>query len=277
MAYTSRSTRAAIAGALFLFTLLWSSPVLWVGMLSLRTSEEFYRSPYALPLPAHWDKFATAWFDFGYATYFRNSLIVSVSAVLLLVAIGSMAAFFFARYRFPFKESLYLLIFAAIMFPPQVTLLALFQLLVQYGLNNSLLGLILVYAASHLPLTLYLLRTFFAQIPHEIEEAARIDGASDWTMYGRVMFPIAQPAIVTVVIINFIEFWNEFLYAVVLINQQDMRTLPLGVIFFMGEQYENVGMVATGLMIAMLPVIVVYAFFSERITQSLTAGAVAGA
>lgn len=276
MLLTPRITRAAIASGLFLYTALWSSPVLWMAMLSLRTTDEFYRAPYALPIPAHWDKFRIAWFDFGYQTYFRNSVIVSVAAVVLLVAVGSMAAFFFARYHFPLKEPLYLMIFAAIMFPPQVTLLALFQMLVGYGLYNTLLGLILVYAASHLPLTLYLLRAFFAQIPREIEEAARIDGAGDWGMYWRVMFPIARPAIVTVVIINFLEFWNEFLYAVVLINQQDQRTLPLGVMFFMGEQYENVGMIATGLMIAALPVIVIYAFFSERITESLTAGSVTG-
>jgi len=271
-----RATRAAIAGGLFLYTMVWSSPVVWMAMLSLRTTDECYRAPYALPLPAHWDKFPTAWFDFGYQTYFLNSVIVSVAAVVLLIAIGSMAAFFFARYRFPLKEPLYLLIFAAIMFPPQVTLLALFQIMVTYNLYNTLLGLILVYAASHLPLTLYLLRVFFAQIPREIEEAARIDGASDWGMYWRVMFPIARPAIVTVTIINFLEFWNEFLYAVVLVNQQSQRTLPLGVMFFMGEQYSNVGMLATGLMIAALPVIILYAFAQKVMVEGLTAGSVKG-
>jgi ABC-type glycerol-3-phosphate transport system permease component len=273
----SRFLRAALAGGLFVYTVLWTSPVLWMAMISLRSTEEFYRNPYGLPVPAHWDKFRTAWFDFGYQTYFQNSVLVAVSATALLVVVGSMAAFFFARYRFPLKEALYLLIFSAIMLPPQVTILALFQMLVQYGLYNTLLGLILVYAASHLPLTLYLLRAFFAQIPRELEEAARLDGASEWTMYWRVMFPIARPAIIAVMVINFLEFWNEFLYAVVLISQQGQRTLPLGVMFLMGEQQENVGMLATGLMIAILPVVVLYAFFSKRITESFTAGAVAGA
>jgi raffinose/stachyose/melibiose transport system permease protein len=273
----SRIVRAAIAGGLWLYTVLWTSPVLWMAVISLRSTEEFYRSPYRLPIPAHWDKFWTAWFEFGYQTYFRNSMVVSVAATVILVVVGSMAAFFFARYRFPLKEALYLLIFSAIMLPPQVTILALFQLLVQYGLYNTLLGLILVYAASHLPLTLYLLRAFFAQVPRELEETARLDGASEWTIYWRVMFPIARPAIIAVMVINFLEFWNEFLYAVVLINQQAQRTLPLGVMFLMGEQQENVGMLATGLMIAILPVVVLYAFFSERITESFTAGAIAGA
>jgi ABC-type glycerol-3-phosphate transport system permease component len=184
-----------------------------------------------------------------------------------------MAAYFFARYKFPLKEPLYLMIFAAIMLPPQVPILALFQMLVRYHLYNTLSGLILVYAASGLPVTLFLLRAFFAQIPREIEESARIEGATDWRMYWQVMFPMARPAIVAVVIINLVEFWNEFLYAVVLINQQAARTLPLGIMFFMGDREQDVGMIATGLMITILPVFVLYAVFSERITQSLVAGA----
>lgn len=277
MIRTSRAARVSIAGALSAFTLLWTAPVLWMGVLSLRTNEEFYRHPYGLPVPAHWDKFRVAWVEFGYQTYFRNSVIVSVTAVLLLILVGSMAAFFFARYNFPFKEPLYLMIFAAIMLPPQVPLLALFQMLVRYGLYNTLTGLILVYTASGLPVTLYLLRAFFAQIPREIEEAARIEGAGDWRLYWQVMFPIARPAVVAVVIINFVEFWNEFLYAVVLINQQAARTLPLGIMFFMGDREQDVGMIATGLVITILPVLVLYAVSSERITQSLTAGALGAA
>ncbi|TMI79219.1 MAG: carbohydrate ABC transporter permease [Bacillati bacterium ANGP1] len=251
----SRLARYAIAGCLAVFTLLWTAPVLWMGVLSLRASDEFYKSPYGLPVPAHWDKFLIAWVEFGYQTYFRNSLIVSITAVLLLIAVGSMAAYFFARYKFPFKEPLYMMIFAAILLPPQVPILALFQMLVRYHLYNTLTGLILVYAASGLPVTLFLLRAFFAQIPLEIEEAARIEGATDWRMYWQVMFR------------------NEFLYAVVLINQQASRTLPLGIMFFMGDREQDVGMIATGLVITILPVFVLYAIFSERITQSLVAGA----
>jgi ABC-type glycerol-3-phosphate transport system permease component len=273
MLLVSRLTRSAIMVGLAAFTLLWTAPVVWMGILSLRNSSEFYQGPYSLPLPAHWDKFRIAWVEFGYQTYFRNSVIVSTGAVLLLIAVGSMAAYFFARYKFPFREPLYLMIFASIMLPPQVSILALFQMLVKYHLYNTLTGLILVYAASGLPVTLFLLRAFFAQIPREIEEAARIEGANDWRMYWQIMFPIARPAVMAVVIINLVEFWNEFLYAVVLINQQASRTLPLGIMFFMGDREQDVGMIATGLVITILPVLVLYAIFSERITQSLVAGA----
>ena len=124
-----------------------------------------------------------AWTEFGYATYFRNSAIVTVAAVVIVTVLGAMAGFAFARrrYAFPLREPLFLLVFLSIMFPPQIMLLSLFQILVQYGLFNTLTGLVLVYVATELPLTIYLLRAFFAQIPTELEEAARIDGCSDWS------------------------------------------------------------------------------------------------
>jgi len=247
-------------------------------MMSLRTTDEIYRSHYALPLPAHWGKYAEAWNQFGYATYFRNSTIVSVASVLIVTVIGAMAGFAFARrrYHFPLREPLFLVIFLSVMFPPQIMLLSLFQILVQYRLFNSLTGLVLVYVATELPLTIYLLRAFFAQIPTELEDAARIDGCSDWATFWRVMFPMALPAVATTVILNFIYFWNEFLYAVVFITQQRIRTLPLAIQFLVSDQYQDVGMLATGLMIATLPVLVLYLFLSEWFVKGMTAGAVKG-
>ena len=182
---------------------------------------------------------------------------MAIASVLLVTVLGAMAGFGFARrrYAFPLREPTFLFIFLSLMFPPQIMLLALFQLLVQYRLFNSLTGLVLVYVATELPLTIYLLRAFFAQIPQELEEAARIDGCGDWAMFWRVMFPIALPAVATTVILNLIYFWNEFLYAVVFITRQQIRTLPLAIQFLVSDQYFDIGMLATGLMIATLPVL----------------------
>jgi multiple sugar transport system permease protein/raffinose/stachyose/melibiose transport system permease protein len=201
-----------------------------------------------------------------------------VASVLLVTVIGALAAFGFARrrYAFPLREPLFLLIFLSIMFPPQIMLLSLFQILVQYKLFNSLAGLVLVYVATELPLTIYLLRAFFAQIPTELEEAARLDGCSDWAMFWRVMFPMALPAVATTVILNFIYFWNEFLYAVVFITRQEIRTLPLAIQFLVSDQYFDIGMLATGLMIATLPVLLLYLFLSEWFVRGMTAGAIKG-
>jgi multiple sugar transport system permease protein/raffinose/stachyose/melibiose transport system permease protein len=260
------------------YTVFSAGPYVWTAMMSLRTTDEIYRSHYGLPIPAHWGKYHRAWTEFGYATYFRNSAIVTVAAVALVTVLGAMAAFAFARrrYAFPGREPLFLLVFLSIMFPPQIMLLALFQILVQYKLFNTLTGLVLVYVATELPLTIYLLRAFFAQIPTELEEAARIDGCGDWGLFWRVMLPMALPAVATTVILNFIYFWNEFLYAVVFITRQQSRTLPLAIQFLVSDQYFDIGMLATGLMIATLPVLVLYLFLSEWFVKGITAGAIKG-
>jgi ABC-type glycerol-3-phosphate transport system permease component len=273
-----RAGRVLLLVPVLAYTVFSAGPYLWTAMMSLRTTDEIHRSHYGLPIPAHWGKYHRAWTEFGYATYFRNSAIVTVAAVILVTGLGAMAAFAFARrrYAFPGREPLFLLVFLSIMFPPQIMLLALFQILVQYKLFNTLTGLVLVYVATELPLTIYLLRAFFAQIPSELEEAARMDGCGDWSLFWRVMLPMALPAVATTVILNLIYFWNEFLYAVVFITRQQSRTLPLAIQFLVSDQYFDIGMLATGLMIATLPVLVLYLFLSEWFVKGMTAGAIKG-
>jgi ABC-type glycerol-3-phosphate transport system permease component len=271
-------TKAALMIPVLVYTAFSAGPYLWTVMMSLRTTDEIYKNHYGLPIPPHFWKFVTAWTEFGYATYFKNSAIVTVTAVCLITIFGAMAGFGFARrrYAFPLREPLFLMLFLSVMFPPQIMILSLFQILIKYGLFNTLAGLILVYVATELPVTIYLLRAFFAQIPQELEEAARIDGCTDWSMFWRVMFPIARPAVATTMILNFIYFWNEFLYAVVFITKQEIRTLPLAIQFLVSDQYFDIGMLATGLMIATLPVLVMYLFLSEWFVKGMTAGAVKG-
>lgn len=272
------STASLRMGALILFIALYTAyaagPFVWVAMMSLRTTSEIAADPYALPWPLHFEKFASAWTESNYDAYFFNSVSIVFAAVAILTIIGGMAAHCFARYRFRFKGVLYFLIFSTIIFPPQVTVIGLFQIMVEYGLYNSRVGLVLVYVAIQLPITIYILEAFFARIPSDLFDAARIDGYSEWEIFWRISFPVALPAISTTIILNTILLWNEFLYAVVLITEDDKRTLPLGVLRFLGDQLEDVGMIATGLMIAIVPVVLIYVFFSERLIQGMTAGAV---
>ncbi len=266
--------RSLLMLALTLYTSFAAGPFVWAAMLSLRTTTEIHRNHFALPSPPHWEKFADAWVNSNYGTYFANSLQVVVVAVLVLTFVGAMAAHCLARYKFRLNRAIYFILFSTIIFPPQITIISLFQILVQYGLYNSKVGLTLVYVAIQLPLTIYILESFFARIPADLFDAARMDGYSDWEIFWRVALPIAMPAVATTVILNFILLWNEFLYAVVLITDESNRTLPLGIQRFIGDTQEDVGMIATGLMIAIIPVIVVYAFFSEKLIQGMTAGAV---
>jgi multiple sugar transport system permease protein/raffinose/stachyose/melibiose transport system permease protein len=266
--------RTLLLGALALYTCFSAGPFLWVGVMSFRTTSEISADPYALPETMHWEKYVQAWTTSNYGTYFWNSTVVVVVAVVVLTLIGSMAAHCLARYRFPGNRLVLFIIFSTLIFPPQITIISMFQVLVEYGIYDTLFGLTLVYIAIQLPLTVYILEGFFGRIPQDFYDAAKLDGYGHVEIFWRITLPIGIPAVATTVILNFISLWNEFLYAVVLITDESNRTLPLGIQKFMGDQLEDIGMISTGLMIAIVPVIVVYVFFSERLIQGMAAGAV---
>lgn len=259
---------------LVLYTVATGGPFLWVAAMSLRTTPEIFANPYALPVRLHWNKFVDAWTTSNYGTYFWNSTIVVVTAVALLTIIGAMAAHCLARYHFRGSRVVRFAILSGMILPPQLLILSLFQIMLDFGLYNSLTGLILVYVATQLAMTVYILEGFFAQIPQELFDAARMDGYSDFEIFWRIALPIGMPAIFTAITLNFIILWNEFLYAVVLLTDDSKRTLPLGIMHFMGGHQLDVGMIATGLMIAITPIILIYAFFSETMIKGMTAGAV---
>ena len=242
--------------------------------MSIRTTAEIFDSRYALPTIWHWSKFADAWTKANYGTYFWNSTIVVVSAVALVTLIGAMAAHCLARYHFRGSRLVRFVILSGMILPPQLLILSLFQIMLNYGLYNSLLGLVIVYVATQLAMTVYILEGFFTQIPQDLFDAAQIDGYSQFEIFWRITLPIGLPAIFTAVILNFILLWNEFLYAVVLLTDDDKRTLPLGLMRFMGGHQLDIGMVATGLMISIVPVLLIYAVTSETMIKGMTAGAV---
>ena len=266
--------RVPLLAFIALYTIVTGGPLLWVAAMSLRTTAEIFKSPYGLPSPAHWEKFADAWVKSNYATYFWNSTVTVVTAVILVTGVGAMAAHCLARYHFRGNRLVRFLILSGLVLPPQLLILALFQILLEINLYNTLTGLVLVYVATHVAVTVYILEGFFAQIPQDLFDAARIDGYSDVEIFWRVTVPIGMPAIFTTLMLNFIILWNEFLFAVVLLTDDNKRTLPLGIMHFTGSHQLDVGMAATGLMIAIVPVIAIYAFFSETMIKGMTAGAV---
>jgi ABC-type glycerol-3-phosphate transport system permease component len=269
-----RVRRVPIIVFVLFYTVLTGGPFLWVCMMSLRTTAEILAAPYALPSTPHWEKFSEAWIGSNYGTYFWNSAVSVVSAVFLLTIVGAMAAHGLARYRFRGARIVRFAILSGMVLPPQLLILSLFQILLGLGLYNSLLGLVLVYVAAHLGMTVYILEGFFAQIPQDLFDAARMDGYGDIEIFWRVTLPIGMPALFTTVTLNFIILWNEFLFAVVFLTQDDKRTLPLGIMHFMGSHQLDIGMIATGLMIAIAPVLILYALFSETMIRGMTAGAV---
>ena len=263
---------------LFGYTLFTLGPFLWTAVLSFRPTNQIMDNPYGVTWPPYLKNYIDAFTEYGFLRYTWNSILVTGSSLLITTIVSSAAAYAFARKRYDFflRTPTFYLIFLSVMFPPQITLLSLFQILVKYKIYNTLWALILVYSTSALPLTIYILRSFFAQIPTELEDASRIDGCNDWQMFWKVMFPIARPAVSTTIVYNFIIFWNEFLYAVTFVTKQEVRTLPLAVMFFIGDATIDIGMLASGLIISMLPVLILYIIMSEQFIKGMTVGAIKG-
>src|SRR5262245_64639131 len=186
--------RGMLALVLGLYTIYTLGPFLWLATMSVRTTAEISADHYALPRTFHWEQFRIAWVDSDFATYFWNSTIVVVGAVAAVTLIGAAAAHALARYRFRGNRLIYGILFSSIIFPPQITLISIYQILVDYNLYNSLLGLTLVYISLQLPLTVYLLEGFFARIPQDLFDAAKIDGYGDLEIFWRIALPVGMPA-----------------------------------------------------------------------------------
>ena len=259
-----------------LYTVVTGGPFLWVAMMSLRTTPEIFKDPTRCPSPAHWEQVRRRLDQ----VELRHLLLEQHDRRRRCRRAGDRRSARWPRIASPATVSAATGSSASssstgLILPPQLLILSLFQILLDIHLYNTLTGLILVYVATHLAMTVYILEGFFAQIPQDLFDAARMDGYSRSSRSsGASRCRSARPRSSPRSTLNFIVLWNEFLFAVVLLTDDDKRTLPLGIMHFMGSHQLDVGMVATGLMIAMLPIILIYAFFSETMIKGMTAGAV---
>lgn len=272
--------RIVITLALMLFTLIILTPFIWMILMSVRTTAEILSKPYGLPTEIRWQNYTKLLFDpeIKFYRYFINSVLVTGGALILTLLLSCMAGYGFARRRFAFKYRGFLLtsLLFSLMLPRQAMYIPQFMMMSQYGLLNSRTGLVLLYTAFGITLSTYLMKTYFEQLPEELEEAARIDGANDLQIFWQVMLPLARPAIATVVIINFMAFWNELLIALTMVTKPELRTLPLAMMNFVGEHGSDYAMASASLVVGMLPIIMLYLALSERFVQGMTAGAIKG-
>jgi len=264
--------------------LLWAGilavglPLLWVLVASLKVSLDVIADPWGIPNPPKWANYCDAWTEANIGTGFLNSLIATLGTLVILLPIGSMTAYVFARYPFRGSGALYALMLGGMMFPIFLVIVPLFILMRQLALLNSLPGLILVYVAFSLSFTVFVMRGFFEVIPEELAEAARMDGAGHAGVFWKVMFPLARPGLVVAGIFNAIGLWNEYGLALVLLQKPEVRTLPLAVAdLSQTQQYQaNFGALFAALVIVMAPLLVAYGFFRRRLHEAMIAGAVKG-
>jgi raffinose/stachyose/melibiose transport system permease protein len=267
---------AAAHGVLILWALVVLLPVWTMLINSVKPKREIFRNPFGLPSEFTLDGYINAWTDGKFDLYFRNSLIVAVVSLVLILLIGSLAAYALASWRSRVSNFLYIYFIAGLMIPIRLGTINLFQIIQALGLSDNLAGLILIYVAMGLPIATFVLTSFVRSVPVELTEAARIDGASEFRIYRTVILPLIRPALATVTIFNVIPIWNDLWFPLIFIRNQEARTVTLGVTLLFGQYQTDWTRALSALSMAAVPVLAAYLLMSGQFIKGLTAGALKG-
>jgi ABC-type glycerol-3-phosphate transport system permease component len=232
--------------------------------------------PQLIPKAPSIENFVLAWNANNFQRYFLNSALVATVATLAVAVFSSMAAYAFARFKFPGREIIFFTLLIVMMVPTMILIVPQFLLMKTLDLRNSLWGLILIYSATGLSLNIFLLRGFFEQLPHELEEAVLIDGGGYLTIFTRIILPLSTPALATVGIFSFMGFWDEFTMALTFVDDPIKRTLPIAIALFQGQHGTQWGLVFAASLIALVPVFIFFFSMQKYFVGGLTTGAFKG-
>lgn len=267
---------ALVYAALIVVLLQTIYPLFWVLSGSLKTKNEIITNVWGPPAGLEFGNYAEAWKMAGMGMRIVNSVSITAAALIVLVAAATPCAYALARLRFRGRGVVMAAIVAAMFVPPQVMAIPLFMVARDLGLINNRLGVAVIYAASSLPLSVFILRSFFLTLPADLEDAARVDGASRFQVLLHIMLPLIRPGVALVLIFGFIEIWNDFFLAFLLLRKPELQTIPLGLVSFF-QQYDSLwNLYFAALMITTLPVIIVFLLMQRQFIAGLTAGAVKG-
>lgn len=260
---------------LLAYTALAMFPIVLILINSFKTRKAIFKTPYALPTRETWSTvgYETVWERANFPDYFRNSLIVTLGALVLILFAGTMAAWALSEYRFPGNSLMGLYLALGIMIPIRLGTVSILRLCVKLGIVDTLLALILVYTASGLPLAIFVLTNFMKQVPRDLKDAARVDGASEYRIY-RMILPLVRPAIGTVAVFNMIPIWNDLWFPLILAPSERNKTVTLGAQTFLGQFVSDWNAVLSSLTLSAVPVVILYILFSRQLIRGLTAGAV---
>lgn len=287
---TDNLFKGIIYAALILLAVVILVPLLWVVMASFKQNSEFYGRPWTPPQGLYWQNFTDAWTTARMGEFMLNSVITTALSLLLLLIVALPAAYVLSRFSFRGKKALNTMFMGGLFINVNYIVVPVFLMFVDgdkwlrgIGLPpvflNNIYVLALVYAATALPFTIYLLSGYFITLPKAYEEAAYIDGASNFATMVKIMFPMAKPAIITVILFNFLAFWNEYVIAMTLLSDpKGAKTLPVGLMNLMKAQNAaaQYGRMYAGLVLVMLPTLILYMAVQRKLTQGMTLGGLKG-
>ncbi|MER9240659.1 carbohydrate ABC transporter permease [Mesorhizobium sp. M0633] len=269
------SITASVAAGIVV--LVWLYPF-WLSLqTSFKSDADIRESPFSPALPPTFEAYARAWKMLDMPNLLGNSLVLAAGGALINVAIIFPIAFFIARRRIPFADAIFVFFLVGLMVPQQMVILPLYRIAGSIGLAGSLPGLVVIHGVYGIPFSLLIFRGFFAGIPRSLDESARLDGCSDTGVLLRIIIPLSGPALATVLVLQFINIWNEFLFAVVLLNSSSSWPVSVGVLPVQLSQYfVSWNLPAAALLVGQLPTLVLYVVAQRFVVRGLTAGAVGG-
>ncbi|MBB6098361.1 raffinose/stachyose/melibiose transport system permease protein [Deinobacterium chartae] len=260
---------------LIVYALLVAYPLLWMLLSSFKSTQDIYQRSWSLPQEWHFENYLTAW-NQGISDYFLNSVIVTGSTIALTLLLGSLCAYGLSRFDFRYSNALLLLCIGGMLVSPQVSLVPLFKMMQALHIHDTFLAMILPYVAYRLPMTVLLVRSFFLSIPRELDEAAYIDGCTPLQIFWRIYLPLSRSILLTAAVLTAYYAWNEFLFAIIFIDSDHLKTIPAGLMNFRDALSTNWGVLLAGLVIAALPIIVLFLSMQKYFLSGMTAGSVKG-
>ena len=284
-----RLYKAFIYVCLSVLAILILVPVVWVMVASVKATPEHYGSPWALPTHIHWQNFVDAWNKANMGGYMLHSVLITALALVILLVVALPASYCLARFKFVTQRFLKTCFMAGLFINVNYIVVPIYLMLSDgdkwlkgilgsgFLLNNHIVVAV-VYAATALPFTIYLLSSYFATLPHDFEEAAYMDGAGYFRTMMQVIFPMAKPSIITVILFNFLSFWNEYIIIKTLVTNKEQWTLPAGLLNLMQAQQSaaEYGPMYAGLVLVMLPVLIFYMCVQKNLTKGMTVGGLKG-
>jgi len=266
----------AVHAVLGLYTLLALFPIVLVVMNSFKAKRAIFNTPLRPPVPSNFDPigYSRVFDDSSLPFYYLNSITVTVGTIFFTLLFGAMAAWALTEYKFRWNTALALFLSIGIMVPIRLGSVAIIQLVAELNLINTLTALILVYTAQNLPLAIFILSEFIAQIPRDLREAARCDGLSEYNIFFHIVLPLIRPAMATVAVFTMIPVWNDLWFPLLLAPAGGKQTITLGVQQFLGQYITDWNAVLAALSTAIVPVLLLYVIFSRQLIRGLTSGAV---
>lgn len=263
-------------GILLSFVLICITPIIVMWMAALKSSEEIFKDPFSLPTILHWENLVKAWTVGRFNKYLWNSIIVTFPTVAGVVTLSCLAGYAFGRLKFFGSKILFFIFLIGLMVPFQSIMIPMYYNLQDLKLLGSYWAMILPAIALGLPFGIFLMQAFFHDLPMDLADAARVDGCTEFGVFLKVMLPLAGPAVSTLIVFQFMWTWNAFLMPLLFLNEETLRPISLGLMFFSGRYTMNYGLVAAGVTLATLPLIIIYIIFQSQFMRGLTAGAIKG-